>query len=120
MRAREPDKAGWIERDGVRIAYEVFGDGEPTVVFAPIDPIVESRAWKAQVPWLSRRARVVTIDPRGNGRSDRPTDPALQGQAHRAADTVAVMDNGRVVHAGSMAAFSADAQLQQRLLGLAL
>ena len=35
-------------------------------------------------------------------------------------DSVAVMDNGRVVHSGSMAAFSADAQLQQSLLGLAL
>jgi branched-chain amino acid transport system ATP-binding protein len=40
--------------------------------------------------------------------------------AQRLGDTVAVMDNGRVVHAGSMAAFSADAQLQQSLLGLAL
>ncbi|KQX87923.1 ABC transporter ATP-binding protein [Variovorax sp. Root473] len=40
--------------------------------------------------------------------------------AQRLGDTVAVMDNGRVVHSGSMAAFSADAQLQQSLLGLAL
>jgi len=40
--------------------------------------------------------------------------------AQRLGDTVAVMDNGRVVHAGSMADFSADAQLQQSLLGLAL
>lgn len=40
--------------------------------------------------------------------------------AQRLGDTVAVMDNGRVVHAGSMADFSADTQLQQRLLGLAL
>ncbi|MDN6885680.1 ABC transporter ATP-binding protein [Variovorax sp. CAN2819] len=40
--------------------------------------------------------------------------------AQRLGDTVAVMDNGRVVHAGSMAEFSADAQLQQSLLGLAL
>ena len=40
--------------------------------------------------------------------------------ARRLGDTVAVMDNGRVVHSGSMAAFSADEQLQQRLLGLAL
>ena len=76
MRAVEPSKAGTVDRDGVRIAYELFGDGERTVVFVPIDPIIESRAWKAQVPWLSRRARVITIDPRGNGRSDRPADPA--------------------------------------------
>lgn len=40
--------------------------------------------------------------------------------AQRLGDTVAVMDNGCVVHSGSMAAFSADEQLQQSLLGLAL
>ncbi|HSV60086.1 MAG TPA: ABC transporter ATP-binding protein [Variovorax sp.] len=40
--------------------------------------------------------------------------------AQRLGDTVAVMDNGRVVHAGSMAAFAEDQELQQRLLGLAL
>ncbi|CAN7714711.1 ABC transporter ATP-binding protein [Pseudorhodoferax sp. LjRoot39] len=40
--------------------------------------------------------------------------------ARRLGDTVAVMDNGRVVHAGGMAAFSADAVLQQSLLGLAI
>ncbi|MDM0012166.1 ABC transporter ATP-binding protein [Variovorax sp. J22P168] len=40
--------------------------------------------------------------------------------AQRLGDQVAVMDNGRVVHSGTMAAFSADEQLQQSLLGLAL
>ena len=35
-------------------------------------------------------------------------------------DRVAVMDNGRVVHAGSMAELSADEALQSRLLGLSL
>jgi len=35
-------------------------------------------------------------------------------------DSVAVMDNGRVVHRGRMAELAADAALQQRLLGLAL
>ena len=33
---------------------------------------------------------------------------------------VAVMDNGRVVHAGTMAELAADEGLQQRLLGLSL
>ncbi len=40
--------------------------------------------------------------------------------AKRLGDSVAVMDNGRVVHAGSMAALAEDEALQQRLLGLAL
>lgn len=35
-------------------------------------------------------------------------------------DTVAVMDDGRIVHAGAMAALVEDQQLQQRLLGLSL
>jgi branched-chain amino acid transport system ATP-binding protein len=35
-------------------------------------------------------------------------------------DAVAVMDSGRIVHAGAMAQFAADETLQQRLLGLAL
>ena len=35
-------------------------------------------------------------------------------------DSVAVMDNGRIIHAGSMAALSADPALQQSLLGLSL
>ena len=93
MRALEPNLTGTVERDGVRIAYEVFGGGEQTVLFTPIDAIVESRAWKAQVPYLARRARVVTIDPRGNGRSDRPDDPAAYGFPQHVADTVAVMDS---------------------------
>ncbi|MEZ5643360.1 MAG: ABC transporter ATP-binding protein [Burkholderiaceae bacterium] len=40
--------------------------------------------------------------------------------AKRLGDTVAVMDDGRVVHAGSMQALADDAQLQQSLLGLSL
>ena len=40
--------------------------------------------------------------------------------AQQLGDTVAVMDNGRVVHAGRMHALAEDTALQQSLLGLAL
>jgi branched-chain amino acid transport system ATP-binding protein len=40
--------------------------------------------------------------------------------AKRLGDTVAVMDNGQVVHAGSMKELGEDEALQQELLGLAL
>ncbi len=40
--------------------------------------------------------------------------------AKRLGDTVAVMDDGHVVHAGTMAALARDEALQQRLLGLSL
>jgi pimeloyl-ACP methyl ester carboxylesterase/predicted glycosyltransferase len=95
MRAREPDEQGYVDRDGVKIGYETFGeqDGRPTVVFVPVDSIVNSRAWKAQVPYLAHHYRVVTIDPRGNGRSDRPTEPAAYDDLAFVDDTVAVLDH---------------------------
>ncbi len=40
--------------------------------------------------------------------------------ARQLGDRVAVMDNGRIVHAGSMAELADDEGLQQRLLGLSL
>ncbi len=40
--------------------------------------------------------------------------------AKRLGDHVAVMEDGRVVHAGTMDAFAADEKLQQSLMGLAL
>ncbi len=92
MRARYPDAEGFIERDGVKVGYEVFGAGEPAVVFAPTDPIVNSRAWKAQVPYLAREFKIVTIDPRGNGRSDRPQAADTYADPEFVADIIAVMD----------------------------
>jgi len=35
MRARYPDATGHVVRDGVRLGYEVFGAGEPTVLLLP-------------------------------------------------------------------------------------
>ncbi len=102
MRAREPDEQGYVDRDGVRVAYETFGwaaDDRPTVVFVPIDTIIHSRAWKAQVPYLAQHYRVVTVDPRGNGRSDRPTDPAAYDDLAFVGDTIAVMDQIGVARA---------------------
>jgi branched-chain amino acid transport system ATP-binding protein len=40
--------------------------------------------------------------------------------ARQLGDTVAVMDNGRIVHSGLMAALAEDQDLQTRLLGLSL
>ena len=91
-RARYPDESGYVERDGVRIYYEVYGSGEPTVLLMPTWSVVHSRHWKMQIPYLARHCRVVTFDGRGNGRSDRPRDGAAYDEREFAADAVAVMD----------------------------
>src|SRR5438105_9476508 len=72
MRARYPDREGTVEHDGMTIAWEVYGEGERTVVLVPPWQIVHSRIWKAQIPYLARYFRVVTFDSPGNGRSARP------------------------------------------------
>ena len=92
MRARYPDVEGVVERDGVRVAYEVYGQGDPTILFAPTWSIVHSRIWKAQIPYLARRHRVIAVDARGNGLSDRPTDAAAYAEPEMAADLLATMD----------------------------
>src|SRR2546427_1881568 len=91
-RARYPDKTGFVERDGVRVFYEVYGSGEPTILLLPTWSIVHSRIWKMQIPDLARRYRVVTFDPRGNGRSDRPASADGYAETEYAADAQAVMD----------------------------
>jgi hypothetical protein len=73
MRAREPDQAGYIIRDGVRTYYEVHGNGAPTILLMPTHMIVHSRHWKGQVPHLARHFRVLTFDPRYPRRTQTPS-----------------------------------------------
>jgi pimeloyl-ACP methyl ester carboxylesterase/predicted glycosyltransferase len=89
-RARYPDSSGYVTRDGVRLYYEVYGSGEPTVLLLPTWSIIHSRHWKMQIPYLARHCRVLTFDGRGNGRSDRPASG--YGEDEFAADALAVMD----------------------------
>jgi pimeloyl-ACP methyl ester carboxylesterase/predicted glycosyltransferase len=92
MRALQPDADGYVERNGVKTFYEVFGSGERTVLLLPTWAIVHSRYWKMQVPYLARYARVVTFDPRGHSRSDSPAGPGAYAPTEYAADAIAVMD----------------------------
>jgi pimeloyl-ACP methyl ester carboxylesterase len=73
MRATTAAVDGVLDRDGFGVGYAVYGHGDVTVCLVMPDTIVHARAWKGQVPFLARYFRVVTVDPRGNGRSDRPT-----------------------------------------------
>src|ERR671922_1505116 len=91
-RARYPDKEGYVERDGVRVFYELYGEGERTVFLLPTWSIIHSRFWKAQIPYLARHFRVLTCDPRGNGKSDRPAQSEAYAEEEFAEDALAVMD----------------------------
>jgi pimeloyl-ACP methyl ester carboxylesterase/predicted glycosyltransferase len=92
MRAKLPDHEGFVDRDGVKVHFEVYGSGTETILFTPPWSIVHSRVYKAQVPFFAEHFRCVTFDPRGNGRSDRPDDVAAYALDQYLADTVAVLD----------------------------
>jgi pimeloyl-ACP methyl ester carboxylesterase/predicted glycosyltransferase len=91
-RARYPDAEGFVRRDGERLFYEVYGEGEETVFLTPTWSLVHSRHWKMQIPYFARHFRVLTMDGLGNGRSDRCRDPRRYGAAEFARDCLAVMD----------------------------
>jgi len=98
-RARYPNADGYVVRDGVRIFYEVYGEGRPTILLMPTWSIIHSRFWKMQVPYLARHFRVVVFDGRGNGRSDRPPHPEAYVEAEYADDALAVLDATGTEHA---------------------
>ena len=76
--------------DGTRIAYELCGheDGEPLVLIQGLS--ADRRGWLMQRGSLGERYRLLLVDNRGVGESDRPPGPYDLGVM--AEDVLAVMD----------------------------
>jgi len=117
-RACYPDVEGFIERDGQRLFYEVYGEGEETIFLIPTWSLVHSRHWKMQIPYFARHFRVLTMDGLGNGRSDRCRDPRRYAPAEFALDCLAVMD-ATVTQRAVTVSLSAGARYQLELARLA-
>jgi pimeloyl-ACP methyl ester carboxylesterase/predicted glycosyltransferase len=117
-RARYPDAEGYVERDGQRLFYEVYGEGEETIFLIPTWSLVHSRHWKMQIPYFARHFRVLTMDGLGNGRSDRCRDPRRYGAADFARDCLAVMD-ATATERAAVVSLSRGAQYALELVRLA-
>src|SRR4029077_20201071 len=92
LRARYPDEEGFVERDGVRVGYELYEGPEPTVLFAPQPGLGHARGLKGVIPYIARHFRLLVVDARGNGRSDRPPGAAASTPEEHPADTLAALD----------------------------
>ena len=57
-RARFPDEEGYADHDGVRLLFEIYGNGQPTIVLVPSTPIVQGFSFA-----LSTRAKVPLFVP---------------------------------------------------------
>ncbi|HVO53672.1 MAG TPA: alpha/beta fold hydrolase [Solirubrobacterales bacterium] len=125
-RARYPDDEGFVERDGQRLFYEVYGEGEETIFLLPTWSIVHSRHWKMQIAYFARHFRVLVMDGLGNGRSDRCKDPRRYDADETARDCLAVMDATNTERAllvslskGAQYALSLGRMAPERLVGAA-
>jgi pimeloyl-ACP methyl ester carboxylesterase/predicted glycosyltransferase len=117
-RALYPSWEGFVERDGQRLFYEVYGEGDETVVLLPTWSLVHSRHWKMQIPYLACHFRVLVPEGLGNGRSDRCRDPERYSGEAFARDCLAVMDATGIDRA-VMVALSRGAQYLLALCRLA-
>lgn len=57
-----------LSKDGIPISYQVYGAGEQVLVFVH-GWSCDSRYWKHQVPYFSKRYKVITLDLAGHGHS---------------------------------------------------
>lgn len=71
-----------------RLYYEIHGEGEPLALVMGLGGNVQ--AWGMQIPRLSQGYRVIALDNRGAGRSDKPDEPYSIGQM--AEDLACVLD----------------------------
>jgi pimeloyl-ACP methyl ester carboxylesterase/predicted glycosyltransferase len=111
-----PERAGTVERDGVKLWYATWGRAGPWLAFAPIFQITHSQMLKATVPYLAQHFRVLTMDGRGNGRSDRPRGQAAYSFEHYYRDLLAVLDAAEVERA-ALIGISATTMTCLRLAG---
>jgi pimeloyl-ACP methyl ester carboxylesterase len=82
----------YATNNGVRIRYEVEGSGPPLVLHIGYIGGLEDWADAGYVAPLARHYRVLRLDPRGQGQSDKPHDPDAYAVSFRVSDVLAVLD----------------------------
>ena len=78
---------------GVRIHYDVEGDGPPLVLQHGVTMSAEDWREAGYVPALRDSFRLILIDARGHGESDKPHEAGAYASALMADDVVAVLDD---------------------------
>lgn len=83
----------WLERDGVRLAYERHAPDRPgTAVLLTHGYGASRRMWDLNIPALAPLGPTVAWDMRGHGDSDAPDDPALYSHELTLEDMHALLD----------------------------
>lgn len=83
----------YATNDGVRVYYEIDGSGPPLVLHAGFSASLPDWRDFGFVDALRDEYRLILMDPRGHGQSDKPHDPAAYTFDRRVGDIVAVLDD---------------------------
>jgi pimeloyl-ACP methyl ester carboxylesterase len=82
-----------VTRNGVRIRYEVEGDGPPLVLhIGGIGGALEDWYDAGYAAALKDAFQLILSDPRGQGQSDKPHEPTAYTRIERVGDVCAVLD----------------------------
>jgi len=98
--AQAPKSQFFTASDGTKIHYfEIAGKGSPVLLIHGYTANAEGKWLKSNIAQtLAKNHRVIAIDARGHGRSDKPHDPAKYGP-QMAADVVELLDHLKIPRA---------------------
>jgi pimeloyl-ACP methyl ester carboxylesterase len=103
-------RSGFVDSDGFKIHYETFGKGDPLVLVHGWGSSLQTNwvdtGWVAA---LEKTRRVIALDVRGHGDSDKPHDQSAYSYANMSRDVLRVIDRLKIAKADylgySMGAF---------------
>jgi pimeloyl-ACP methyl ester carboxylesterase len=94
------EPTGFVDSDGFKIYYETVGEGDPIILVhgwgSSLKDNWVSPGW---VEALKATRRVVALDVRGHGESDKPHDQAVYSYARMSRDVLRVMDHLGIANA---------------------
>ena len=68
----------WFDHEGCSLHYEDYGHGTPLILIHGLGS--SSQDWELQIPVLAKHYRLLVVDVRGHGRSDKPHERySIQG-----------------------------------------
>jgi pimeloyl-ACP methyl ester carboxylesterase len=83
----------YATNDGLRIHYEVTGSGDPLALYHGLTGSGERWRDTGYIASLADDYRLILIDARGHGKSDKPHEEEAYGRRRQAADVVAVLND---------------------------
>jgi len=89
----EAPPSGFFDSDGVRIHYETWGQGRPIVLVHGFSASLTAN-WVVTgwVDFLKLTRRVIALDCRGHGESDKPHEPEAYGGDKMGGDVLRLLD----------------------------